>query len=80
MQTHAPENHRCRWEQSAHIGNLRVYECWECGAERREEDAPGDTLSGRLRSGHYREQTRADPDVRERALAGLDTLKRTQAR
>ena len=69
MRTHTPENHGHRWEQSAHILNLRVYECWECGAERREEDAPGDTLSGRLRRGYYREQTRADPDLLERALA-----------
>ena len=69
MQTHRGETHRHRWEQSAHIGNLRIHECWECGAERREEDAPGDTLGERLRAGYYREQTRADPDALERAQA-----------
>ncbi len=57
----------CRhsWEAAAHVGNLRIAECRKCFLPRREEDGAEDTLSRRLRSGYYAEQTRADPDMRE---------------
>ena len=56
------------WEPVAHIGNLMVSECQLCGLQSRQETAPGDTLASRIESGFYREQTEADPDVREFAL------------
>jgi hypothetical protein len=45
-----------------------VSECQLCGLQSRQETAPGDTLASRIESGFYREQTEADPDVREFAL------------
>ena len=56
------------WEETAHAGNLRMAECQKCFLQRREEDEAEDTLSRRLRSGYYTEQTRADPDMRELGL------------
>ena len=56
------------WEPVAHIGNLMVRECQRCGSQSRQEAAPEDTLARRLESGFYREQTKADPDMRELAL------------
>ena len=68
------------WEMVGHIANVRYYQCSRCWQSKHEQDAPGDTLAQRIRTGYYREQTLADVDVGARAqVSGSNVQARSES-
>ena len=68
-------HHDHDWLHTGHIANVRIYQCQGCWHTKREQDAPGDTLSQRIRSGYFRQQTLADPDTGSRSQASVSNVR-----